>query len=173
MSSRAILAAKRSQPAQPLGAALHMSVDQFKQSPSEVAQSLGETSAACNAPGCAAPSGAEFQQRPLCFDHFFARVYATLEHLETFQRGQANTVREPALLEARALLNECSVQALHVSMRSNNLTNLDRGRLLDILLWSGELSEFFRRAAKFNQHSNDQSNATLATGDTRTSAVSS
>jgi hypothetical protein len=39
----------------------------------------------------------------------------------------------------RAFIEECSRKALDVSLQSENLTNLQRGRLLDILLWAGEL----------------------------------
>ena len=39
----------------------------------------------------------------------------------------------------RLFVEECSRQALEVSFRCESLTNLQRGRLLDILLWAGEL----------------------------------
>jgi hypothetical protein len=39
----------------------------------------------------------------------------------------------------RAFIEECSRKALDISLQSENLTNLERGRLLDILLWAGEL----------------------------------
>jgi hypothetical protein len=39
----------------------------------------------------------------------------------------------------RAFIEECSRKALDISLHSTELTNLDRGRLLDILLWAGEL----------------------------------
>jgi hypothetical protein len=39
----------------------------------------------------------------------------------------------------RAFIEECSRKALDVSLQSENLSNLQRGRLLDILLWAGEL----------------------------------
>lgn len=39
----------------------------------------------------------------------------------------------------RLFVEECSHKALEVSFRCDSLTNLQRGRLLDILLWAGEL----------------------------------
>jgi len=39
----------------------------------------------------------------------------------------------------RAFIEECSRKALDISLHSENLDNLERGRLLDILLWAGEL----------------------------------
>jgi hypothetical protein len=39
----------------------------------------------------------------------------------------------------RAFIEECSRKALDVSLHCQNLSNLERGRLLEILLWAGEL----------------------------------
>jgi hypothetical protein len=39
----------------------------------------------------------------------------------------------------RAFIEECSRKALDISLHSKTLSNLERGRLLDILLWAGEL----------------------------------
>jgi len=39
----------------------------------------------------------------------------------------------------RAFIEECSRKALDVSLHCKDLSNLERGRLLDILLWAGEL----------------------------------
>ena len=39
----------------------------------------------------------------------------------------------------RAFIEECSRKALDVSLQSENLSNLQRGRLLDVLLWAPEL----------------------------------
>jgi len=39
----------------------------------------------------------------------------------------------------RAFIEECSRRALDISLHSKKLSNLERGRLLDILLWAGEL----------------------------------
>lgn len=44
----------------------------------------------------------------------------------------------------RAFVEECSRKALDISLHSENLTNLQRGRLLDILLWAGELFVLLR-----------------------------
>jgi len=39
----------------------------------------------------------------------------------------------------RAFIEECSQTALEVSLHYKNLSNLERARLLDILLWASEL----------------------------------
>jgi hypothetical protein len=140
-------------------------------------EGTSKTSAAASAPrdcsirGCTSPSVTALHQ-PLCLDHFFAHSYATLENLEASHRGDPNASREPALTKARSLLHDCSLQALHVSLRSENLTNLDRGRLLDILLWTGELSETLRRSAKFSPLTRP-ANAKPTSQETRSSAANS
>lgn len=50
-----------------------------------------------------------------------------------FRRETANTAA------MRLFVEECSHKALEASFRCESLTNLQRGRLLDILLWAGEL----------------------------------
>jgi hypothetical protein len=69
--------------------------------------------------------------------------YQALEQIEK-NRDHTHLLRESGRADARTFLDECSLQALAVSLRSNNLSNLERGRLLDILLWAGELSESLR-----------------------------
>ena len=44
----------------------------------------------------------------------------------------------------RSFVEECSRRALEVAMHSEDLDNLQRGRLLDILLWAGELFVLLR-----------------------------
>jgi hypothetical protein len=43
--------------------------------------------------------------------------------------------------QMRAFLQACCGQALNVSLQCTEMTNLQRARLLDVLLWAGELSE--------------------------------
>jgi hypothetical protein len=130
----------------------------------------------CSIGGCVSSAATALHQA-LCVEHFFPHAYAALEHVEACHRevsygGDANGPRESRLAEARSVLNDCSLQALHISMGSASLTNLDRGRLLDILLWAGELSESVRRSAKFSEPRHPAT-AKTATKSTRSSAASS
>jgi hypothetical protein len=49
----------------------------------------------------------------------------------------------------RAALEECSEQTLRICLSGRPLSNLERGRLLDILLWSGELYVLLRLPGGF------------------------
>jgi hypothetical protein len=82
----------------------------------------------------------------LCLTHFLSRSY---EFLESFDRCAARLDRleSTSLLnspDARGFIAECSLQALRLSLQCERLTNLERGRLLDILLWTGEISDRLR-----------------------------
>jgi hypothetical protein len=73
----------------------------------------------------------------LCLDHFIARCYERLDILEPKVRSRS--LEEPERRAVRSFLEECLNGALRVSLRHENLTNLDRSRLLNILLLSGDL----------------------------------
>ena len=73
----------------------------------------------------------------LCLNHFLMRCYETLDSLDP--RGRKFRTEPIDVVSVRAFIEECSRKALDVSLQSQTLTNLQRGRLLDILLWAGEL----------------------------------
>lgn len=91
----------------------------------------------CTENSCGRASVSTLDEEALCLKHFLARCYEELERLDPRGRGVPNEAPNPAA--TRAFIEECSRKALDVSLQSENLTNLERGRLLDILLWAGEL----------------------------------
>ena len=98
--------------------------------------------ATCSETACGGTAVTSLDQQALCLNHFLLRCYARLEALDPRgQKFRENPV-DPASL--RSFIEECSQKALEVSLQSENLTNLERGRLLDILLWSGELFVLLR-----------------------------
>jgi hypothetical protein len=91
----------------------------------------------CCVASCKGAPVTELDHQALCLNHFLLRCYDKLEGLDP--RGRrfcSETLDAPAM---RAFIEECSRKALDVSLHSDDLTNLQRGRLLDILLWAGEL----------------------------------
>jgi len=96
----------------------------------------------CSEGACSGAAITSLDQQALCLSHFLAESYARLEALDP---RKAKSRNEPVDLAAmRSFLEECSRKALDVSLQSDNLSNLERGRLLDILLWAGELFIFLR-----------------------------
>ena len=76
-------------------------------------------------------------QKNYCLNHFLRQCYERLEDVDPRNRK----FREEALdlASMRGFIEECSRRALDISLQSEDLDNLQRGRLLDILLWAGEL----------------------------------
>src|SRR2546422_972363 len=66
----------------------------------------------------------------LCLNHFLMRCYETLDSLDP--RGRKFRSEPIDVVSVRAFIEECSRKALDVSLQSQTLTNLQRGRLLDI-----------------------------------------
>jgi hypothetical protein len=97
----------------------------------------------CSMGACNSASVTSLADQNLCLNHFLSRSYELLERIDP--RGRK---REPSacdMAHTRAFIEECSRKALDVSLQAQQITNLERGRLLDILLWAGELFVLHRR----------------------------
>ena len=91
----------------------------------------------CSLEECSGAAVTSFSQQDLCLDHFLSRCYEDLDYFEVKCRGAQLDNTGAARL--KAFVAECSRRALEVSLQCRQLNNLQRGRLLDILLWAGEL----------------------------------
>lgn len=91
----------------------------------------------CCENACHSPAATSLDHQALCLNHFLLRCYAQLEAVDP--RGQKSREQRVDLAAMRAFIEECSQKALEVCLRRADLTNLDRARLLDILLWASEL----------------------------------
>jgi hypothetical protein len=92
---------------------------------------------ACIVGSCSNAAATTLSQQDLCLDHFLSHCYERLESLDP--RGRQFRSEPLDAASMRAFIEECSRKALDVSLHSKNLSNLERGRLLDISLWAGEL----------------------------------
>jgi hypothetical protein len=91
----------------------------------------------CRVGSCGGAAVTSLDRQPLCLNHFLLRCYERLEGLDP--RGRKFSAEPIDLASMRGFIEECSRKALDVSLQTENLNNLQRGRLLDILLWAGEL----------------------------------
>jgi hypothetical protein len=91
----------------------------------------------CSADFCPSESMIVLGEQPLCLPHFLTHCYEWLDQLDPIARDRFISPDESA--RVRRLVEECSNRALLVSLRCETLTNLDRSRLLDILLRSSDL----------------------------------
>lgn len=91
----------------------------------------------CCENACHSAAATSLDRQALCLNHFLLRCYAQLEAVDP--RGQKSRDQRVDLAAMRAFIEECSQKALEVCLHSGNLSNLERARLLDILLWASEL----------------------------------
>lgn len=73
----------------------------------------------------------------LCCDHFLSRCYDFLGRIDP-QSG-VNGAANPLSKQSRELVECYSRRALEVSLGAGELNNLQRARLLDILLWASDV----------------------------------
>ena len=91
----------------------------------------------CSAEDCENEAVTRFVERDLCLNHFVSRCYADLARLDPRGRNGDGSQAESSKLKEFA--EECSQRALEISLSGCVADNLQRGRLLDILLWAGEI----------------------------------
>ena len=91
----------------------------------------------CKAVSCVKPAVISLATRELCLDHFFFSCYERLDTLEPMVRSRALDATEVQAI--RGLLEDRSNRTLLVCLRHEHLTDLDRSRLLEILLLYGDL----------------------------------
>lgn len=96
----------------------------------------------CEASGCSESVVIALAGLGYCLDHFVAKCYDRLGLLESMIR--ARTVDSALVRSADTLLEECSRQTAHVCLCQRDLSNLERSRLLDILLLCGEVQEMLQ-----------------------------
>lgn len=91
----------------------------------------------CALDRCKGAAVTSLAQQDLCLNHFLSRCYENLDRIDPRGQKFRKEAADPAAM--RMFVEECSRKALEVSVRCEDLTNLQRGRILDILLWAGEL----------------------------------
>jgi hypothetical protein len=100
----------------------------------------------CAAEACTEASVATLDERRLCRAHFLAGAY---RHLESI----AAHIHEPQFHSqqgelASRFLEQCMREATNIACAAELLNNLERAKLLDILLWASELYVRLRRGPR-------------------------
>jgi hypothetical protein len=98
--------------------------------------------AKCQLESCANSALISLESLGLCLEHFLSTCYERLDHLEPKIRRR--TLEEPQVQPVYAFLEECSDRALLIALQQEHLTNLDRSRLLNILLLTRHLQLFLK-----------------------------
>ena len=96
----------------------------------------------CSRMDCSKQMVTALGEEELCFDHFCARSYELLERADDATESRCDAA---VCVEVLCQLDECARRALEIALRQIELNNLERARLLDILLWSGDLISELRQ----------------------------
>ena len=100
----------------------------------------------CAVDFCEGAAVASLAQQDFCLNHFIELCYENLQRIDP--RGQKLGRVNLDLASLRAFIEECSRRALEVALHCDDISNLQRGRLLDILLWAGELFLLLRAPSR-------------------------
>jgi len=90
------------------------------------------TPESCDRSGCSQPVITSFREQALCLDHFCCASYEILDWMDEHQRLNANSPLPTS--EQILIADECARRTLDICMSKVPLNNLERARLLDILL---------------------------------------
>jgi len=91
----------------------------------------------CDRRGCSRPVTTTLCQEALCLDHFCSRSYEMLNAMD--RRNRLNAASHAPTADQVKIADECSRRTLDICMSKTQLNNLERARLLDILLWCGDV----------------------------------
>ena len=91
----------------------------------------------CGRSGCSESGVATFGAETLCSEHFVVACYEVLERLDRGLTLSARSATEAR--EAKRVADECARGVLDVSLNADGLSNLQKARLLDVLLWAGDI----------------------------------
>ena len=101
----------------------------------------------CGLVGCGKPIAVTLGNETYCREHFMLTCYESLEKCvdELKRKDHENELWAETL---RQSLTEIVDQATAMSLTVNDLSNLERSRLLDIVLWAGDLVQKVRCGAR-------------------------
>ncbi len=100
----------------------------------------------CAVDFCEGAGVATLAQQNFCLNHFIELCYENLRRIDP--RGHKVGQVSLDLASLRAFIEECSQRTLEVALHCEDINNLQRGRLLDILLWAGELFLLLRAPSR-------------------------
>lgn len=98
-------------------------------------------SVTCNLSGCSERAILALDFRSLCLEHLVSHCYSRLQECEQgdgFEPRAGETNRQ---VSPEAFLEECHSKIASLLIVRVEFTNIERARLLDILLWASELTE--------------------------------
>jgi hypothetical protein len=112
-------------------------------------QAASGKSIPCDSAECTQHAVSWIDFRFLCVTHLVSHCYDRLEEYERAGSGHKTANHDGKLPPASSFLEDCPARIASLLITHTNLENLERARLLDILLWANEL-ERKRRPSHFS-----------------------
>jgi PilZ domain len=100
----------------------------------------------CSAQGCEIAGVSLIDGEPLCRSHFIDVCYRRLERYEELRKANLLSVTDADSM--RHFIHECSRQADEIEQGAEDLDNLERAKLVDIILTASELGRHLRRSPR-------------------------
>ena len=100
----------------------------------------------CSSMHCSEPVAAMVEGESLCRRHFIDTSYIRLELYESMLKKRSVGLAETESI--RRFIHECSRQADQIENSENELDNLDRAKLLHLILTACELGRYLRRSPR-------------------------
>lgn len=100
----------------------------------------------CHIAGCLKPPAAVFGGHFYCRGHFVGVCYERLDFCADLLRNRPFS--DQISQEMRKFVAECTEQAVRLSETANNLNNIERARLLDILFYASDIGSHMRRSPR-------------------------
>jgi hypothetical protein len=100
----------------------------------------------CSALGCWRVAIASLEARPLCRKHFIDSCEVELEAYQ--RRLKENRLGDVSPEMAKRFVHQCLQQADNIERSARDLDDLDRERLLNLILFAAELGRHLRRSPR-------------------------
>jgi hypothetical protein len=100
----------------------------------------------CSMAGCSQTQAATLDGKNLCREHFISVSYARLDQYDQLRRGPGLTAINTEAV--RRFVHECTRTADEIEHAAKDLDNLDRAKLLHIILTASELGRHLRRSPR-------------------------
>ena len=100
----------------------------------------------CKIDGCGQDVAASLDGQALCREHFISTCYTRLDHYDELRKGPGLSATNTD--SVRRFIHECTRAADQMEHTAEDLDNLDRAKLLHIILSASELGTHLRRSPR-------------------------
>jgi len=100
----------------------------------------------CGIASCDKPVAASMEGQTFCRDHFISECYDRLDHYDAVRKGPGLRVTDTE--SVRRFVHECMRNADEIEHDARDLDNLDRAKLVHIILSASELGRHLRRSPR-------------------------